>query len=111
MQDAFTDVATNFSEASNAMKYYFYTGTTEIIKDEAGEYFEQYDEEDFEVIAAFESAGSAHGFNFEDLKDYNKQSAYYNVIGKVTEDDAETIAESLKTDLLVAEEETTEDAG
>ncbi len=111
VQDAFTDVATNFSEASNAMKYYFYTGTTEIIKDEAGEYFEQYDEEDFEVIAAFESAGSAHGFNFEDLKDYNKQSAYYNVIGKVTEDDAETIAESLKTDLLVAEEETTEDAG
>ena len=108
VQDAFTDAATDFSEASNAMKYYFYTGTTDVIKDEAGDYYDQYDEEDFEVIAAFESCGSAVGFNFENLKGYNRQTAFYNVLGKVTDDDAETIADTMKADLLAAEEETEE---
>ncbi len=110
VQDAFTDISETFSNASNAAKYYFYTGDTAIITDTAGDYYELYEAEDFEVLSAFESCGSAHGFDFSGLKDYNRQSAFYNVIGRVTDDDAETIADSLEADLLLAPEEDTSSA-
>ena len=107
VQDAFTDISGKFSDASNAAKYYFYTGDGEILDQE--EHKSEYNAEDFEVFDAFVNSTSSHGFTF-DFKDdadkaYNVQSYFYNVLGKVTDDDKETIADSLATDLLLTAEE------
>ena len=93
--------------ADCSAKYYFYTGDGEILDQE--EHKSEYNAEDFEVFDAFVNSTSSHGFTF-DFKDdadkaYNVQSYFYNVLGKVTDDDKETIADSLATDLLLTAEE------
>ena len=107
VQDAFTDISGKFSNASNAAKYYYYTGDADILDVE--EHKSEYNTEDFEVFDAFVQNGSAHNFTF-DLKDdagkaYNVQSYFYNRLGKLSEADEETIADALTADLLLTAEE------
>lgn len=109
VQDAFTDISEKFSNASNAAKYYYYTGSTLTVYEE--DHKDEYQQEELDVMEAFANCGAAHGFNFNNLKDgetaYNVQSYYYELLGARTEADEESIADSLVTDLLLtkAEEE------
>lgn len=107
VQDAFTEISEKFSDASNAAKYYFYTGDADTIN--GADHKEEYQEEDLEVFKAFAECGTGHGFNFEYLKDgdaaYNVQSYYYSLMGKMTDADSESTADSLVADLLLTKEE------
>ena len=107
VQDAFTDISEKFSDASNAAKYYYYTGSTQTIYE--AEHKDEYQQEDLEVLEAYATCGAAHGFNFNDLKDgdaaYNVQTYYYDLLGARSDADAESIADSLVTDLLLTKTE------
>ena len=107
VQNAFTDISGKFSNASNAAKYYYYTGDADIL--DAEEHKSEYNAEDLEVFDAFVENKSAHNFtfNFKDDADkaYNVQSYFYNRIGELTAEDSETIADTLVTDLLLTAEE------
>ncbi len=107
VQDTFTAVSAKFSNASNAAKYYFYTGDETTVYEE--EHKGEYQAEDFEVLEAFVSCGSSHGFDFSNLKSgeekANVQSFFYNRVGRVSEEDAETISDSLIAALLLTAEE------
>lgn len=107
VQDAFTDISKKFSNASNASKYYYYTGSTQTIYE--ADHKDEYQQEELEVLEAYATCGAAHGFNFNNLKDgetaYNVQSYYYELLGARNEADEESIADSLVTDLLLTKAE------
>ena len=107
VQDAFTEISEKFADASNAAKYYYYTGSTAAIYEE--EHLGEYEQEDLDVTEAFAACAAAHGLNFDNLKDgetaYNVQSYFYGLLGARSDEDAETIADSLATDLLLKAEE------
>lgn len=116
VQDFFTSVSEQFSDASNAMKYYFYTGDDAVFDEER--HRSEYQEEDLEILDAYVSCGSAHNFNFSVLKEgdtsYNVQTAFYSMLGYRSEEDAEDHTDTLLNDLVLdseEEEDTGEDTG
>ena len=69
----------------------------------------EYEEEDFDVIDGFVAcAADIHGYDFTVLKDAagtpaNVQSYFYGRIGKMSEEDAETLADTLVDDLILTD--------
>ena len=105
VQDVLSDISETYSDAGNAANYYYYTQNADILSDE--DYAESYTTEDNEVFNAFVQC-SAYGnvFDASVLTDgtarWNYQSYFFRVLGRVSDADAETIADSLASDLLVA---------
>ena len=105
VQDIFTDISEKYSDASNAAKYYFYTADKDILTSE--DYTEEYTDDEKAVFDAFVNCTAyAPLFDASVLKDdsqvWNVRSYFMNVVGKVADSDAESIADSLKSDLLAA---------
>ena len=114
VQDVLSDISETYADAGNAATYYYYTQDADILAD--ADYTENYTAEEKEVFDAFVKCEAyANAFDASVLKDgedaWNYQSYFFNAVGKVSDDDAETIADSLKTDLLVADEEDTSEGG
>ena len=114
VQEVLADISETYADAGNAATYYYYTQDADILAD--ADYTENYTEEEKEVFDAFVKCEAyANAFDASVLKDgedaWNYQSYFFNAVGKVSDDDAETIADSLKTDLLVADEEDTSEGG
>lgn len=118
VNDLFTEMDTDFGDAANLARYYYYGGDISAVKDENGDYFAQYKSEDFEVLDAFVACAAegaegynTHGFDFSVLKENDKamntRDSFYKMLGKATDADAETISDNLATNLLKSEEETT----
>ena len=103
----FTDVSAKFADASKAIQYYFYTGSIDLLGEE--KHKSEYEEEDFDVIDGFVvCAADIHGYDFTVLKDAagtpaNEQSYFYGRIGKMSEEDAETLADTLVDDLILTD--------
>lgn len=126
VNDLFTEMDTDFGDAANLARYYYYGGDLSPVRDEEGDHFEQYQAEDFEVLDAFiacaapgEEGYNTHGFDFSVMKSasgdaeavYNTRNAFYKLLGKVSDDDAETIEDNLISNLVLSEaEEETSDA-
>ena len=126
VNDMFTEMDTDFGDAANLARYYYYGGDLSPVRDEEGDHFEQYQAEDFEVLDAFiacaapgEEGYNTHGFDFSVMKSasgdaeavYNTRNAFYKLLGKVSDDDAETIEDNLIANLVLSEaEEETSDA-
>lgn len=116
-QDKIAELDTDFADAANLARYYYYTGNLDLPQDENDEYFERYEEEDFVIANAYAECAVPEGYHFDftSLKEgetaYNVQSAFYRVVGTVAEEDAETIADTLATTYLKADDstETTEE--
>ena len=116
-QDKIAELDTDFADAANLARYYYYTGNLDLPQDENDEYFERYQEEDFVIANAYAECAVPEGYHFDftSLKEgetaYNVQSAFYRVVGTVAEEDAETIADTLATTYLKADDstETTEE--
>ena len=53
VNDLFTEMDTDFGDAANLARYYYYGGDLSPVRDEEGDHFEQYQAEDFEVLDAF----------------------------------------------------------
>ena len=126
VNDLFTEMDTDFGDAANLARYYYYGGDVTAVEDEEGEYYAQYQAEDFEVLNAFINClgpdsenGNSHGFDFSVMKSasgdaeavYNTRNAFYKLLGKVSDDDAETIEDNLIANLVLSEaEDETSDA-
>ena len=114
--DAWDDIAVKFSNASNAAKYYFYVGNDDLIQDQGEAYYAEYTEEDLEILKAFIEGGSAYGMDFSAMKSgdtvINKQTDFYNLLGKMSDADKESVEEEIQNALLPAiDEESADDAG
>lgn len=113
VQDTFNSVAADFSEASQAIQYYFYVGNVDVLDEE--KHKSEYQDEDFEVIDGFITAASdVHGYDFSVLKDEsgklaNTQSYFYGRIGQLTEEDEETIGDTLVSDLILTDPDAEEE--
>lgn len=107
VQDTFNSVAADFSEASEAIQYYFYVGNVDVLDEE--KHKSEYQDEDFEVIDGFIAGSSdVHGYDFSVLKDEsgalaNTQSYFYGRIGQLSEEDEETISDTLVSDLILTD--------
>ena len=110
----FTDVSAKFADASKAIQYYFYTGEDILALLSEAEHKSEYEEEDFDVIEGFVACAAdihgadIHGYDFTVLKDAagtpaNVQSYFYGRIGKMSEEDAETLADTLVDDLILTD--------
>ena len=126
VNDLFTEMDTDFGDAANLARYYYYGGDLSPVRDEEGDHFEQYQAEDFEVLDAFiacaapgEEGYNTHGFDFSVMKSasgdaeavYNTRNAFYKLLGKVSDDDAETVEDNLIANLVLSEaEDETSDA-
>ena len=106
VQEVLADISEVYSNAGNAAEYYYYTQDADILSDP--DYAEQYTEEDLEVFNAFvncEKYGNA--FDASVLKEgdesWNYRAYFMNAVGRVSDGDADTIDESLKSDLLVSD--------
>ena len=107
----FTDVSAKFADASKAIQYYFYIGDEEVFWSVLNEekHKSEYEEEDSDVIKGFAAcAKDIHGYDFTVLKDAagtpaNVQSYFYGRIGKMSEEDAETLADTLVDDLILTD--------
>lgn len=125
VNDMFTEMDTDFGDAANLARYYYYGGDVSdesVIMDENGEHFSQYQAEDIEVLKAFINCAdtasteyNSHGFDFSDLKGEDGKALtrddFYKRLGQVSEDDAETIQDNLISNLVLSEaEEETGDA-
>ena len=119
--DIITDLSEEFSAVSKAAEYYFYSADgelTTLLADEEEAYYENYTEEDLELIAAFVNPTTAdaqttlnayrldfkplYGGDGEHAVFWNTESAYYNRLGTMDEDDEESLADSLKGAYLTA---------
>lgn len=121
VNDLFTEMDTDFGDAANLARYYYYGGDLDPVYDETGEHYDQYQAEDFEVLDAFIACAApgtegydTHGFDFSLLKDengtaYNTRNYFYKMLGQVSDDDAETIEDNLISALVLSEAE--EDTG
>lgn len=117
VNDMFTEMDTDFGDAANLARYYYYGGDVSIVKDESGEHFAQYQAEDFEVLDAFINCAdttsteyNSHGFDFSGLKGPDGKTVltrndFYKLLGQVSEDDAETIQDNLVSNLVLSEAE------
>ena len=126
VNDLFTEMDTDFGDAANLARYYYYGGDLDTVRDETGEHYDQYQAEDFEVLDAFINCAGpdsteykSHGFDFSVLKTgdgdtaavYNTRNSFYKLLGQVSESDAETIDDNLIADLVLSEtDEETSDA-
>lgn len=122
VNNKFTSMDTNFADAANLARYYYYGGDMDIVNDTEGDHYGEYQAEDWEVFNAFcdgaarDAEGyNTHNFNFSDMKGengtlYNTRDAFYKRLGKITDDDAETIQDSLESLLLTATTDSTDDA-
>ena len=109
VQDLFTSVEKQFADAANAIRYYYYVGNDDVFGEEV--HRSEYQAEDLEILEAYISCGSAHGFAFSVLKEgdvaCNVQTAFYSQLGYRSETDAEDLADTLVADLVLGSEEET----
>ena len=109
VQDLFTSVEEQFADAANAIRYYYYVGNDDVFGEEV--HRSEYQAEDLEILEAYISCGSAHGFAFSVLKEgdvaCNVQTAFYSQLGYRSETDAEDLADTLVADLVLGSEEET----
>lgn len=110
VMDVIDAISENYSDAGNAAKYYFYTQDLETITDADGKHAAEYTEDDLAIVQAFaECTQYSNSIDASILKDesgaWNYQSYYYKVIGKITSDDADSIADTMEGALLLSEEE------
>ena len=109
VQDMFTSVSSDFADAANAMRYFYYVGNDDVIQEEA--HRSEYQEQDLELLAAFIACSNedAHGFDFASLKDgdtlYNKRSAFYSMLGFRSEEDEESYLDTLAADYVLGTDE------
>ena len=107
VRDTITEVAADFSDASDVLDYYFYVGNIDVLEEE--KHSSQYEDEDFEVIDGYIACSqNVHGFDFSVLKDEagtaaNVQSYFYGRIGKLSEEDEESIADTLVSDFILTD--------
>lgn len=115
VQSVITDLSDDFSNASQAAEYYFYSADADLITlltDEDEAYYENYTQEDLDLIAAFmdpttedaKSTIAAYRLDFSALYEesgettvfWNTESAFYSLLGTVDEDEEESLSDSLK---------------
>ena len=127
VQAVITDLSDSFSNASQAAQYYFYSADADLLtlltdEEDENAYYENYTEEDLDLIGAFmdptsessQSTLSSYRLDFTALYDdsgdetvlYNTESAFYGRIGQIDEDDEESLSDSLKGAYLQATEST-----
>lgn len=108
------------SKLSSAIRYFFYTGESEQVfaNIEEAESFGRrntylYSEEEQEAFRAFVDGTSEDAIDFfgENYLDTAKLSTYTNMLGVMTEDDAETLADYWQNYLERYTEETVEEEG
>ena len=108
VQAVITDLSDNFSNASQAAQYYFYSADADLLtlltdEEDENAYYENYTEEDLDLIGAFmdptsessQSTLSSYRLDFTALYDdsgdetvlYNTESAFYGRIGQIDEAD------------------------
>jgi hypothetical protein len=96
--EAYNDYLAEYSkdaETQTLIKYFFGSGETEISEESKAEYLDKYDDEGkflAEIKANFAEGGA-----------YKTASAYINLLGTMTSDDAETISEAWANSLLLPE--------
>ena len=128
VQSVITDLSDDFSNASQAAEYYFYSADADLITlltDEDEAYYENYTQEDLDLIAAFmdpttedaKSTIAAYRLDFSALYEesgettvfWNTESAFYSLLGTVDEDEEESLSDSLKGAYLQSTAEDTAD--
>ena len=97
VQDLFTEVEEKFSAAANVMRYYYYGGDVSIVTADDGEYRDEYEDEDIELINAFVAGTDARGYGFAAVKDSNRRTSYVNCVSIVTDGDKSDLEDSLKS--------------
>ncbi len=112
-----SDFSTRFATAADAAQYYFYSGDADLITlltDEEEAYVDNYTEEELSLIRAFldplseesKKTLSSYRLDFSALYEgdtlYNTESAFYAMLGQYSEEDEETIPESLAGAFLEA---------
>lgn len=109
VQDMFTTVSDSFSDAANAMRFYYYVGSDDVIQEDVHK--SEYQDEDLELLAAFIACTNdgSHGYDFASLKDgdtlYNTQTAFCSLLGYRSDDDQETYIDTLTADYVLGTEE------
>lgn len=109
VQDMFTEVSSSFADAANAMRFYYYVGSDDVIQEEVHK--SEYQEQDLELLQAFIACSNenSHGFDFGSLKEgdalYNTQAAFYSLLGYRSDDDQETYMDTLTADYVLGTEE------
>lgn len=111
VQDLFTEVEEKFSAAANVMRYYYYGGDVSIVTDDNGEYRDEYEDEDVELINAFVDGTDARGYGFAEVKEFNRRASYVNCVSIVTDEDQSDIEDSLKSAYITGFTADTEDNG
>ena len=118
VQEVLADISETYADAGNAANYYYYTRDGEILDNE--EYSENFTDEDKAVFNAFVNCTVYENNAFDasilknDTESWNYRDYYFNLLGRMSDDDADTVAESLINDLIDTEEtteETTDDGG
>lgn len=101
VQELFTEVEGTFSAAANVMRYYYYGGDVSIVTDDNGEYRDEYEDEDVELINAFVAGTNltkpGSQYDFASVKEFNRRISYVRCISIVTDGDQSDIEDSLKT--------------
>lgn len=118
VQEVLADISETYADAGNAANYYYYTRDGEILDNE--EYSENFTDEDKAVFNAFVNCTVYENNAFDasilknDTESWNYRDYYFNLLGRMSDGDADTVAESLINDLIDTEEtteETTDDGG
>lgn len=104
VNDLFTEIAEDYSDISNAAKYYFYTADKDTIKTD--DYLESYKEDELTIFDAFVSMTKS-SFATDELKDGDKamnvSTYFYNMIGSMKSSDAEAREDALISLLVKAD--------
>lgn len=111
VQDLFTEVEEKFSAAANVMRYYYYGGDVSIVTDDNGEYRDEYEDQDIELINAFVAGTDQRGYGFAEVKEFNRRTSFVNCISIVTDGDKSDVEDSLKTAYITGFTADTEDNG
>lgn len=109
VQEVLDEISGTYADAGSAAQYYYYTGDAEILADEA--YAESYSDEEKAVFEAFvgcieyKDSYGVSAFDASVLTDgtakWNVRSYFFGALGKMSDEDAESIADNLKGDLLI----------
>lgn len=106
VNEVFDEIAVKFSDISNAVQYYYYTGDAKAL--EAEEHASQYEEDALAIFDQFVTCSEGK-YATDELKEgdnvFNVESYFYKLVGVRTENDQETRADALKSALLLSETE------
>ena len=114
VQEVLSDISATYSAAGNAANYYYYTQDAAILDNE--DYAENFTAEDNDVFDAFVNC-TAYGnaFDASVLKDdggaWNHESYFYALLGRMSDEDADTIADSLISAFIDTSSDTADTSG